>query len=103
MMKADDAEFAGEQPTADVWSIIFLEVLVTGDFEETCELATGDAQSVLGGQPAGVSNTTAIYCESHCLNCRHNHKSSFMGPRTYSDIARKQVEFLTMDFNKGGE
>jgi hypothetical protein len=101
--KADDAEFAGEQPTADVWDITFLEVLVVGDFEVTRELATGDGRSVLGGHPTGVSNTTAIYCESRCINCRHSHKSTFMGPRSYRDIARKQVEFLTMDFNKGGE
>ena len=98
MMKADDAEIAGEQPTANVWDITFLEVLT-----DTRELATGDAQSVLRGHPTGVSNTTAIYCESHCINCRHSHKSEFMGPRTYRDIARKQVEFLTMDYNKGGE
>ena len=98
MMKADDAEIAGEQPTANVWDITFLEVLT-----DTRELATGDAQSVLRGHPTGVSNTTAIYCESHCINCRHSHKSSFMGPRSYRDIARKQVEFLTMDYNKGGE
>lgn len=98
MMKADDAEFAGEKPTADVWDITFLEVLT-----DTHELATGDAQSVLRGHPTGVSNTTVIYCESRCINCRHSHKSEFMGPRTYRDIARKQVEFLTMDYNKGVE
>lgn len=98
MMKADDAEIAGEQPTANVWDITFLEVLT-----DTRELATGDAQSVLRGHPTGVSNTTAIYCESRCINCRHSHRSQFMGPRTYRDIARKQVEFLTMDFNKAGE
>lgn len=93
--KADDAEYAGEQPTANVWDITFIEVLT-----ETRELATGDAQSVAKGHPSGVSNTTAIYCKSHCINCRHSHTSSFMGPRTYRDIARKQVEFLTNDFWK---
>ena len=103
MVKAFDAEIAGEKPTDKVWDITFLEVLVVGDFEITREVATGDAQSVLRGHPTGVSNTTVIYCESHCINCRHSHKSEFMGPRTYRDIARKQVEFLTMDFNKEGE
>ena len=96
--KADDAEFAGEKPTADVWDITFLEVLT-----DTRELATGATRSVLGGHPTGVSNTTEIYCESRCINCRHSHRSQFMGPRSYRDIARKQVEFLKMDFNKGGE
>ena len=98
MIKADDAEIAGEQPTANVWDITFLEVLTN-----TRELAKGDAQSVFRGHPTGVSNTTVIYCESHCINCRHSHKSEFMGPRTYRDIARKQFEFLTMDYNKGGK
>jgi len=88
---------AGDKPTEHVWDVTFLEVLT-----DTRELATGEAQSVMKGQPEGVSNSTAIYCESHCINCRHSHTSSFMGPRTYSDIARKQVEFLRGDFKKEG-
>jgi len=95
--QAEDAMEAGDKPTEHVWDVTFLEVLT-----DTRELATGEAQSVMKGQPEGVSNSTAIYCESHCINCRHSHTSSFMGPRTYSDIARKQVEFLRGDFKKEG-
>lgn len=94
MVQADDAfenglpNFKGKADTNYVWKVHFIEVM-TG----SREVATED-------NAIGESNSTIIFCKSRCINCDLAHESSFMGPRTLNDIARKQVEFLHMDYKE---
>ena len=90
MVRADDAFDDGKADTVYVWKVHFIEVM-TG----SREVATED-------NAIGESNSTIIFCKSKCMNCGLAGESSFMGPRTLSDIARKQVEFLWLDHKKSG-
>jgi hypothetical protein len=90
MVRADDACDDGKADTAYVWKVHFIEVMTGSREVATQENATGE------------SNSTIIFCKSTCINCGLTGESSFMGPRTISDIARKQVEFLRHDYKKSG-
>ena len=94
MVQADDKfengrpNFKSKADTNYVWKVHFIEVMT-----DSREVATED-------NATGESNSTIISCKSACLNCGLAGESSFMGPRTLSDIARKQVEFLRRDYKK---
>ena len=90
MVRAFDASDDGKADTNYVWKVHFIEVMT-----DSREVATQD-------NATGESNSTIIYCKSACMNCGLADESSFMGPRTYPDIARKQVEFLWLHYKKSG-
>jgi hypothetical protein len=90
MVRADDAFDEGKADTNYVWKVHFIEVMT-----DSREVATQD-------NATGESNSTIIFCKSKCINCGLAGESSFMGPRTLNDIARKQVEFLWLDYEKSG-
>ena len=94
MVQADDAfengrpNFKGKADTDYVWKIHILEVMADSHEVAMRYIAPDE------------SNSTIIFCKSKCMNCGLAHESSFMGPRTLTDIARKQVEFLHRDYKK---
>ena len=87
--QANDAYDSGDDDLGEVWRAHFIEVLNDSHVVATQDNTTGE------------SNSTVIYCTYRCRSCGYSGRSSFMGPRTLNDIARKQVEFMRLDY-KGG-